>query len=47
MVLAHQGGWDEVLMIAVPLVLVATLLVVANKRASRELARRQGQDPRS
>ncbi len=40
-VLAHQGGWDELLMVAVPLVLVAILLVVANRRASQELARQQ------
>ncbi len=39
--LAHQGGWDELLMVAVPLVLVAILLVVANRRASQELARQE------
>ena len=38
--LAHQGGWDEMAMVAVPLLLVAILLVVANRRASAELARR-------
>jgi hypothetical protein len=36
--LAHQGGWDEILMVLVPLVLVAMLLVVANRRA-RDLVR--------
>ena len=39
-VLAHQGGWDEMIMVAVPLLLVTALLVVANRRASQELARR-------
>ena len=39
--LAHQGGWDEILMVAVPLVLVAVLLIIANKRANQELARQR------
>lgn len=34
MLLAHQGGWDEVLMVLVPIVLFGLLLVVANKRAA-------------
>ncbi|MDE0614518.1 MAG: hypothetical protein OXI32_08910 [bacterium] len=33
--LAHQGGWDEILMVAAPLVLLAGLLFLANRRASR------------
>jgi hypothetical protein len=40
--LAHQGGWDEMAMVAVPLLLVTILLVVANRRASAELARQRG-----
>jgi hypothetical protein len=40
-VLAHQGGWDEIGMVAVPLLLVSLLLVVANRRASQELARQE------
>jgi len=43
-VLAHQGGWDEIGMVAVPLLLVSLLLVVANRRASQELARQQRPD---
>jgi hypothetical protein len=39
--LAHQGGWDEIAMVAVPLLLVAVLLVVANRRATQELARQK------
>ena len=31
--LAHQGGWDEVLMVLVPIVIFGVLLVVANRRA--------------
>jgi hypothetical protein len=36
-VLAHQGGWDELGLVLGPLVLVAVLLVVANRRAKRLL----------
>ena len=43
-VLAHQGGWDELLMVAVPLLLVTILLVVANRRAGRQLARQRGEE---
>ena len=35
---AHQGGWDELLYVLAPLVLVAGLLVTANRRAKRLLA---------
>ena len=31
--LAHQGGWDEILMVLVPIGIFAALLVVANRRA--------------
>jgi hypothetical protein len=31
--LAHQGGWDEILMVLAPIVIFAGLLVVANRRA--------------
>ena len=34
-VLAHQGGWDELLMVLVPIAIFAFLLVVANRRASQ------------
>jgi len=40
-VLAHQGGWDELLFVLVPLVLVAGLLVSANHRAKRLLGEQQ------
>lgn len=35
MLLAHQGGWDEILMVLVPIALFAALLVVANRRADK------------
>lgn len=33
--LAHQGGWDEVLLVLAPIGLFAVLLYIANKRAAR------------
>lgn len=39
-VLAHQGGWDEILLILVPIALFGGLLWLANVRAKRELAAR-------
>jgi hypothetical protein len=44
-VFAHQGGWDEILFVVVPIAIFAGLLVVANRRASRiEEQRRDGGD---
>lgn len=34
-VLAHQGGWDEVLLVATPIVIFVVLLRIANARAAR------------
>lgn len=42
-VLAHQGGWDEMLMVVVPVGAFAGLLYVANRRASK-LDRRPPED---
>jgi hypothetical protein len=43
-VFAHQGGWDEILFVVVPIAIFAGLLAVANRRASRiEGQRTQGQ----
>jgi hypothetical protein len=33
--LAHQGGWDEILFVLAPLVLFAFLLLVARRRVDR------------
>jgi hypothetical protein len=35
LLLAHQGGWDEMLFVAVPILIFGSLLAVANRRASR------------
>ena len=45
--LAHQGGWDEVLMVLVPIAIFGVLLVVANRRAESidgQRTRDQGDD---
>jgi hypothetical protein len=34
-VVAHQGGWDEVLLVLAPILLFVGLLYVANKRADQ------------
>ncbi|QXC60597.1 hypothetical protein KSP35_20095 [Aquihabitans sp. G128] len=34
-VLAHQGGWDEMILVALPVILFAVLLRIANARADR------------
>lgn len=33
--LAHQGGWDEILLVVGPIAVLAGLLKLANKRADR------------
>jgi hypothetical protein len=35
-VLAHQGGWDEVVLVLLPLVVLAGLLRMARRRALQE-----------
>lgn len=41
-ILAHQGGWDEALVVAVPIALFALILWGANRRAARLQAERDG-----
>ena len=38
-VLAHQGGWDEAILVVLPLVVLAALLRVARHRALEEESR--------
>jgi len=40
-VLAHQGGWDELLFVLLPIALFAGLLAVANRRATRAQAEQE------
>ena len=35
--LAHQGGWDEVLLVAGPLAIIGVLLWIANRRVHDQL----------
>jgi hypothetical protein len=35
MLVAHQGGWDEFLLVAAPVAVLASLLWLANRRANR------------
>lgn len=39
-ILGHQGGWDEALMVLVPIGLFVGLLLLANKRAKAIQAKR-------
>ena len=34
-VLAHQGGWDEMLFVALPIVVIIALLALAKRRVDR------------
>ena len=44
--LAHQGGWDEILLVAGPIVVIVGLLAIVKKRLDRAVALRNRQvDP--
>jgi len=43
--LAHQGGWDELLFVLLPIALFAGLLALANRRATKQQAEQDGVDP--
>jgi hypothetical protein len=45
--LAHQGGWDEILLVLVPIGLFAFLLFVANRRAAKLAEHEQDDDSES
>jgi hypothetical protein len=40
---AHQGGWDELLFVLLPIALFAGLLAIANRRANRAQSEREHQ----
>lgn len=52
-ILMHQGGWDELLLVLGPLIIIVVLVVVARKQVpdgcadetADEAADRDGQDP--
>jgi hypothetical protein len=41
-VLAHQGGWDEILLIVGPMALVVALLWLAKRRVTAAASRPEG-----
>ncbi|HYI61303.1 MAG TPA: hypothetical protein VEW93_05815 [Acidimicrobiales bacterium] len=41
LLLAHQGGWDELLLVLTPVSLFAGLLALANRRANAQLRDRR------
>jgi len=44
--LAHQGGWDEILLVAGPIAVIVGLLVIVKKRLDRSIELRNRQvDP--
>jgi len=44
--LAHQGGWDEILLVAGPIAVIIGLLVIVKKRLDRSIELRNRQvDP--
>ena len=44
--LAHQGGWDEILLVAGPIAVIVGLLAIVKKRLDRAVALRNSQvDP--
>lgn len=45
MVFAHQGGWDEMLFVAIPIGLFAFLLYIANKKAQAQLGAEHPEGP--
>ena len=45
-ILAHQGGWDEILLVAGPIAVIVGLLAIVKKRLDRSIELRNHQvDP--
>lgn len=44
-VVAHQGGWDEILLIAAPVLLIVGALRVAKRRVEASAATEEHVDP--
>lgn len=41
--LAHQGGWDEILLVAGPIAVIAIVLWQATRRADRQVLERNSE----
>lgn len=37
--IAHQGGWDEVMLVAGPIVVIVVVLAIAKRRVDAQAAR--------
>ena len=46
-VLAHQGGWDEILLVAGPIAAIIVVLWRATLRADRQIDGRQSEDEKN
>jgi cyanate permease len=44
-VLAHEGGWDEILFVLAPIAVFAVLLWITSRRAQREQIDDADHDP--
>ena len=42
--IAHEGGWDEILLVGGPLAVIAVLLWIANRRVAAKLAEQAAKD---
>ncbi len=42
--LAHQGGWDEILLVAAPIAVIVLVLWQATRRAERQAAQRVSEE---
>jgi hypothetical protein len=42
--LAHEGGWDEILLVGGPLAVIALLLWLANRRVAAKLEEQAAED---
>lgn len=40
-IIAHQGGWDEILLVIGPVALIGILLFAANRKARAQLAQHE------
>jgi hypothetical protein len=43
--LAHQGGWDEVLLVAAPIVVIVALLAIVKRRVDAGTPDSDGGEP--
>jgi hypothetical protein len=42
--LAHEGGWDEILLVGAPILLIIGLLAIAKRRVDAQVAEHDARD---